>query len=227
MTPTLHAHPLKTRIGDFIDGLKYLEERPITTDRVLDFLAVMPLSAEALAPFTFWNSERYARNLIYRDNFFEVIALCWLPGQRTPIHTHNGQLGWVTVVQGELECRDYRFVRPTFDRPSTEESQAPNSQAPKKNCAPSWNLSAEGRRVDVELVSAATCVADGSVAVVDRRRTTHQLANLEQSRHGSVSLHVYSRPIDCCVLFDESSRCCQRRPLRYHSADGVILKQAA
>ena len=217
MTPTLDAHPLKTRVGDFIDGLKYLEEHPITTARFLDFLAEMPLSAEALAPYTLWNSERYARNLIYRDNFFEVIALCWLPGQRTPIHSHNGQLGWVTVVQGELECRDYRFVRT-----STEESLAS-----KKNSASSWNHSAEGRRVHVELMASATCVADGSVAVVDRRRTTHQLANLEQSRYGSVSLHVYSKPIDCCVLFDESSRCCQRRPLRYHSADGVILKEAA
>jgi hypothetical protein len=87
--------------------------------------------------------------------------------------------------------------------------------------------SAEGRRVDVELVASATCAADGSVAVVDRRRTTHQLANLKQSRHGSVSLHVYSKPIDCCVLFDEGNRSCQRRPLRHHSADGVILKEAA
>jgi cysteine dioxygenase len=225
MTPALDAHldahPLKTRVGDFIAGLRYLEEHPISTAGVLDFLAEMPLSAEALAPYTLWNSERYARNLIYRDHWFEVIALCWLPGQRTPIHTHNGQLGWVTVVQGELECRDYRFVRPTFVR-TTEELQAP-----KKKCASSWNHSAEGRRVEVELVASTTCVADGSVAVVDRRRTTHQLANLEQSRHGSVSLHVYSKPIDCCVLFDESSRCCQRRTLRYHSADGVILEEAA
>jgi cysteine dioxygenase len=139
LTPTLDAHPLKTRVGDFIDGLKYLEEHPITTDRVLDFLAEMPLSAEALAPYMFWNSERYARNLIYRDHFLEVIALCWLPGQRTPIHTHNGQLGWVTVVQGELACRDHRFVKA-----STEESLDPKSQVPKKNCASNWNLSAEG-----------------------------------------------------------------------------------
>jgi cysteine dioxygenase len=236
MTPALDAHldahPLKTRVGDFIAGLKHLEEHPITTAGVLDYLAEMQLSAEALAPYTLWSSERYTRNLIYRDDWFEVIALCWLPGQRTPIHTHNGQLGWVTVVQGELVCRDYRFVRPSVVGPTSvgPSSLGPTSeelQAPKKKCASSWNDSAEGRRVEVELVASATCVADGSVAVVDRRRTTHQLANLEQSRYGSVSLHVYSKPIDCCVLFDESSRCCQRRPLRYHSADGVILKEAA
>ena len=217
MSLTLDIHPLKTRVGDFIAGLKDLEHRPITTPRVLDFLAEMQPSAEALAPYMLWNSERYARNLIYRDHSFEVLALCWLPGQRTPIHTHNGQLGWVTMVQGELESRHYRFVKPP----------AEELQAAKKASGSTRYQSAAGRRVEVELVGNATCAADGSVAVVDRRQTTHQLANLEHSRHGSVSLHVYSKPIDCCVLFDETSRCWERRSLQYHSADGVILSKAA
>ena len=112
MTPALDVHPLKSRIGDFIAGLQDLEHHPITTSLVLDFLADMRPSPEALAPYIWWSSERYTRNLIYRDHRFEVLALCWMPGQHTPIHTHNGQLGWVTVVQGELECRDYRFIKP-------------------------------------------------------------------------------------------------------------------
>ncbi len=215
MTTTLDIHPLKTRVGDLIAGLQDLEHQALTTTLVRDFLAETRPSAEALAPYILWNSERYARNLIYRDEHFEVLALCWLPGQQTPIHSHAGQLGWVTVVQGELECRNYRFVK------------APAESSTPRKSRSVGDPSAASRRVEVELIASATCAADGSVAVVDRRQTTHQIANLERSRHGGVSLHVYSKPIDCCVLFDEASRCWERRQLQYHSADGVILSHAA
>lgn len=203
MTQIHDVHPLKSRIGDFIAGLKALEEESIMTPRVSDFLAQMQPSPDALAPYLLWNSEHYARNLIYRDRFFEVLALCWLPGQHTPVHSHSGQLGWVTVVQGELACHNYRFVRP-------QEREGTASAGDKGHA---------GRAVEVELLDSATCQADERVAVVDRRQTTHQLRNLEKSRHGSVSLHVYSRPIDSCVIFDESMRCCERWQLEYYSAN--------
>lgn len=207
MAQTLDVHPLETRVGDFIAGLHSLEKEPITTARVSDFLAQMQLSGEAIAPYLLWNRETYARNLIFRDDFFKVLALCWLPGQRTPIHSHDGQLGWVTVVQGELVSRDYKFVR------------AQPEESPRRG------LGTTARRpVEVELLGSTTRQADGSVALVDRVRTTHRIENLEHSQHGSVSLHVYSKPINSCALFDETSRCCERRQLRYYSAGGVILK---
>jgi len=204
MTHLLDVHPLKSRVADFVAALKALEQKPITTARVAELMAQMQLSAEALAPYLLWQPDVYTRNLIYRDDFFEVLALCWLPGQRTPIHSHNGQLGWVTVVQGELVCRDYRFVR--------------SQVAKSTGCVP-----AGGRPVEVELLGSSSFAADGAVTVVDRRQTTHQLENLETSRHGTVSLHVYSKPIDSCVLFDATSRCCERRRLQYHTAHGVVL----
>ena len=205
------VHPLKTRIGDFIAGLKALERQPITTAQVSEFVAEMLPSPDALAPYLLWNRERYARNLIYRDHCFEVLALCWLPGQRTPIHSHNGQLGWLTVVQGELRCCNYRFVR---------------CDGREKTALRSAHEARSGRPVEVELLNSATFQADGRVAVVDRQRTTHQIENLETSPYGSVSLHVYSKPIDSCVLFDETSRCCERRPLQYFSANGAVLENA-
>ena len=213
MTQERDLHPLKTRIGDFIAGLKALEKEPITTVRVSEFVAEMLLSADALAPYLLWSQERYTRNLIYRDSWFEELALCWLPGQRTPIHSHNGQLGWLAVVQGELRCCNYRFVR----------SEGNEKKMPLR----SGYKAISGRLVEVERLDSASFEADGSVAVVDRQQTTHQIENLEKSRRGSVSLHVYSKPIDSCVLFDETSRCCERRRLQYYSANGVILENVA
>jgi cysteine dioxygenase len=212
----LDIHPLQLRVGDFIAGLQALEKAQISTTAVTEFVEQMQPSAKALAPYLLWNGERYARNLIYRDAYFEVLALCWFPGQRTPIHSHNGQLGWVTVVQGDLVCRNYKFVRSNAGSPATG-----GSGADKRNENHAIRL------VEVELLSSAECCADGTVAVVDRRQTTHQIENLEKSRHGSVSLHVYSKPIDNCVVFDESTRCCERRELEYYSEDGIVVKKPA
>ena len=97
----LDIHPLEFRVGDFVEGLQELERHPITSSRVHDFLIGAPLRAQALQPYLFWNTGAYTRNLIYRDAFFEVLALCWLPGQKTPVHSHNGQLGWITVIQAK------------------------------------------------------------------------------------------------------------------------------
>lgn len=208
MTQICDVHPLKSRIGDFIAGLTALEKEPITTTRVSEFMAEIRPSPGALAPYLLWSRERYTRNLIYRDHWFEVLALCWLPGQKTPIHSHDGQLCWLSVVQGELVCRNYRFVR---SRCREGTSISSRYQAP------------QGRPVEVELLNSANCQADGKVAVIDRRQTTHQIENFERSHCGSVTLHVYSKPIDSCVIFDETGRCCERRRLQYYSAGGVLL----
>jgi len=107
MSNLYDAHPLRTTMGDFIDGLCRLKSDTITKSRVAEFVAAADIQAEALSPYIFWRESGYTRNLIYRDDWFEVMAICWGPGQKTPVHTHNGQLGWMTVVQGELLTRSY------------------------------------------------------------------------------------------------------------------------
>ncbi len=63
-----------------------------------------------------WNSafvlpERrhdYTRSLLYRDDRFELLALCWSPQAATPIHDHGGQRCWSAVLEGALEVHNYR-----------------------------------------------------------------------------------------------------------------------
>lgn len=208
MTQIHGLHPLKSRVGDFIAGLKTLEKELITKARVSDFILQMQPPAEVWSPYLLWSRELYTRNLIHRDETFEVLALCWLPSQKTPIHSHDGQLGWLTVVQGGLVCINCRFVRP---RVKTGTS------------IPAGNEAHRGRPVEVELLGSVIYEEDGRVAVVDRHQTTHRIEDLEISRYGSVRLNVYSKPIEAWVLFDETSRFCERRRVQHHSANGVIL----
>ncbi|MBC7911065.1 MAG: cysteine dioxygenase family protein, partial [Pyrinomonadaceae bacterium] len=44
----------------------------------------------------------YARHRVFRNNYAELLLLCWRPGQRTPIHDHNGSFGAVRVYKGVM-----------------------------------------------------------------------------------------------------------------------------
>src|SRR5438046_8608781 len=87
-------HPLKTTVDDFVEGLKGFERDYITQERVRDFMDAHHLSADELAKYSYFRDDYYTRNLIYRDPLFEVMVICWKAGQKTAVHTHNGQLGW-------------------------------------------------------------------------------------------------------------------------------------
>ena len=45
----------------------------------------------------------YKRNLIYRDEDFELLLLCWNKGSVTPIHHHPEKGCLMRLIQGELE----------------------------------------------------------------------------------------------------------------------------
>ena len=52
--------------------------------------------------FESWSDKRYTRNCIYKDDQFEVLLLCWEPGQQTAIHGHDGKDCWVYLLEGEM-----------------------------------------------------------------------------------------------------------------------------
>jgi len=60
-----------------------------------------------LGEYLLWNTETYARNCVFENEQFEIIALCWEPGQATPIHDHGGEECWVYMVDGTLEETRY------------------------------------------------------------------------------------------------------------------------
>ncbi len=55
-----------------------------------------------------WSSESYTRNCIVDTEEFELILLCWEPGQITPIHDHGGEECWVRVIEGDLRETIYQ-----------------------------------------------------------------------------------------------------------------------
>lgn len=58
------------------------------------------ISAAALQPYLGFKAGNYCRHRVMRNEFVEMLVLCWKPGQRTPIHDHNGSHGAVLVQEG-------------------------------------------------------------------------------------------------------------------------------
>ena len=205
MSNLYDTHPLRTTIGDFVGGLCRLRAHTITKSLVAEFVAAAHIQADALSPYVFWREGGYTRNLIYLDDWFEVMAICWGPGQKTPVHTHNGQLGWMTVVQGELLTHQYRYMR---------------CSAPENQNVVGLDCLAGAHSVELEFLNTVGCVND---VTVDKLQSIHQIENPDPARSGCVSLHVYSKPFDSCVAFDMEKHLCCRRSLKYYSRQGVIV----
>jgi cysteine dioxygenase len=60
----------------------------------------LDLDLQAPAPWWIFDAVKYRRNLIRRTSDYEMLLLCWLPGQRSPIHDHRGSGCAFRVIEG-------------------------------------------------------------------------------------------------------------------------------
>ena len=51
----------------------------------------------------------YTRNLVELNDDYELLILYWSPGQRSPIHNHEGQDCWMAVLEGPVEEAHFAF----------------------------------------------------------------------------------------------------------------------
>lgn len=190
-------------LAGFLDELSSLKEGDVALPRVAELLAAVEPRPWELAPRACFRDDAYTRNLVRRDGLFDVIVLCWRPGQRTPVHDHSGQLGWVRVLRGTLEERAY---------------------APARGSWSGGGAACVGAKV-LALVERGHAVVPASPAVVtvDRERAIHRLGNPAEGPRGedAISLHVYSRPHDACSVFDLATGAVGRRELSFWSGAEV------
>ena len=83
-----------------------------TEEQLCAFARTLRLTPDAwtrLAPHVGFDARQYRRVRLYRDESWEALLLCWLPGQGTSVHDHGGSVGVSVVIAGCLEER--RWVR--------------------------------------------------------------------------------------------------------------------
>jgi len=81
------------------DTFAALSQRP-TLAQMSAWLTDLQLEALELRPYISFKPATYARHRVFRNELIELLVLCWRPGQRTPIHDHNGSYGVVRVWSG-------------------------------------------------------------------------------------------------------------------------------
>ena len=63
-------------------------------------LAQATITPHDIQSHCFFSAQYYTRNLIFADDSFELIVLCWKGLQQTPIHDHNNSEGWLKTIKG-------------------------------------------------------------------------------------------------------------------------------
>lgn len=49
-----------------------------------------------------FDEEKYQRNVILKTNFYELVCVCWLPGQFSSIHSHGTSFGAMRILEGQV-----------------------------------------------------------------------------------------------------------------------------
>lgn len=65
-------------------------------------LARYAVPSHDLEPYYHWNARHYTRTCINRNEAFELLVICYEPGQRTSIHDYDSQMAWIHPVMGEV-----------------------------------------------------------------------------------------------------------------------------
>jgi cysteine dioxygenase len=181
------------KVETLIKGLCAIPDAEFTCDNVYRFLAENPVDVDSIAKYLHWSEKFYTRNLIFKNERFEMMALCWNKGQVSRIHNHADQMCWMTVPLGKLRGQNFS-VR--------EIDQA------KGFC----------RLKETDNFDLSDCLT----AKVELEEPIHQILNLPEFESRAVSLHIYSKPFDTCLSYCRETDTFKEVPLFYTSVDGKL-----
>jgi cysteine dioxygenase type I len=179
-------------VHDFISELRKFPESAFDhTEQLRAFLQAAPLSPESLAPYLTWDRQHYTRNLIDKTSLYELLAICWEVGQASSVHNHRDQNCWMAVPIGRLLVENFHVIHQDI-------------AAGKCTIQPSETL---------EMNVSQPCA-------VDPREPVHRVFNPREFNQRAVSLHVYSRPFDTCVVYSAEQGTCGEIQLHYTTQYG-------
>ena len=179
-------------IQDFVLKLRKFQQAAFTgTDQILKFLESMTVAPDTLTSYLIWDRQHYTRNLIDKTPLYELIAICWEVGQGSSVHNHRDQNCWMAVPIGKLLVENYRVISQKLEEGTCSLETAETLEMnPHHPCA------------------------------VDPQEPVHRVYNPREFNQRAVSLHVYSRPFDSCVVYSPEQGTCGEIKLHYNTEYG-------
>ena len=95
---------------DLINNLQKFARLNFPTDKVTSYLRHYNLLEEDKIKYCHFSEKTYTRNLVFRNEYFEILFLCWNPKQVAPVHGHEGEKCWAKVESGKLKFCNYNLL---------------------------------------------------------------------------------------------------------------------
>jgi hypothetical protein len=180
------------RIDDLIAQLERLPEAGFCR-AANELVQGCALDRASLEPYAFFSTRHYTRNLIHKNALFEMLALCWEPGQQSSVHNHREQECFMLMGEGQLENENFRVL----DRDPV-------------------------RRTCRLVPTLRTMITRDAPMAVDPEEPVHIIRNREAWGTRAMSVHLYSRPFDSCEVYCPDQGIYKDVQLFYWSRMGVV-----
>jgi cysteine dioxygenase len=179
-------------IQDFVAELRKFPQSAFDrTDQIIHFLEKTQVASDTLTQYLTWDRQHYTRNLVDKTSLYELVAICWEVGQASSVHNHRDQNCWMAVPIGKLLVQNYRVVSQSLEEGTCQLTPADTVEMnPTQPCA------------------------------VNPLEPVHRVFNPREFNQRAVSLHVYSRPFDTCVVYSPDQGTCGEIKLHYTTEYG-------
>ena len=134
------------------------------------------------------NPQKYTRNLIFGNENFDCIMMCWPPGCRSTIHDHDKSSCWVVIVEGSV--MEIQYALPRLDKKFLEaEARDP--------------ATAVGHCGALKIINVANMDTGGVVGTYANNDIgIHRIENRGDKL--ACTLHVYAPPLRKMKIFNEA-----------------------
>lgn len=191
-----HAVARQVSIKNFVSELrKFPGEAFDEIEIILNFLQGNPVSPETLKPYLTWHPQHYTRNLVDRTPLYALVAICWEVGQASSVHNHRGQNCWMAAPVGRLLVENYHLISQDLEKGRCHLDPA--------------------ETIEMNLAHPRA---------VDPKEPVHRVLNPREFNQRAITLHIYSRPFDSCVVYSPEQGVCGEIELHYNSEYGKPVK---
>jgi cysteine dioxygenase len=180
-------------ITDWVKDLSAIPERQFTLESVQNYIVQHSVRPETLDKYLFFSRGNYTRNLIFKNDVFECMTICWEIGQSSRVHNHRDQNCWMSAPIGRLRVQNFRV----------DQRDAAHGTC---HIVPTDIYEMDARHP----------------AYVNPLEPVHQVLNLPEFNERAVSIHVYSKPFETCEIYQREKGTYCDAPLHYTSEYGKL-----
>src|SRR6202051_3110594 len=167
---TIAAEQLNIQEG--VKGPAAIPAKNFSLETVQDYILRHAVRPETIHKYCYFSKGSYTRNLIFKNEVFECMTVCWEIGQHSRVHNHRDQNCWMSVPVGRLRVQNYHV-----DHPDTS-------------------------RGTCKIVPTDAYIMDAThPSYVNPLEPVHEVINASEFNQRAVSIHVYSKPFDSCEVY--------------------------